>query len=48
MICSVCSGHLKPLGRLGNRRHYRCSDCGMESSVEIKESEEENAEEDKN
>lgn len=30
--CSACGGMLIPLGALGNRTHYRCRACGLESS----------------
>jgi hypothetical protein len=30
--CSQCGGPLVPLGSLGKRKHYRCRNCGMDSS----------------
>jgi hypothetical protein len=30
--CMVCGGPRYLLGSLGNRRHYRCRNCGMGSS----------------
>lgn len=32
--CLACGGQLEPLGSLGNRRHYRCRNCGLDTSVE--------------
>lgn len=32
--CSQCGGPLVPLGSLGKRKHYRCRNCGMDSSKE--------------
>jgi hypothetical protein len=30
--CQLCGGPLVPLGRLGNRDHLTCRDCGMACS----------------
>lgn len=30
--CPVCDGRCESLGRLGEREHYRCRDCGMNCS----------------
>ena len=30
--CPVCGGDLEPLGRLGNREHFKCRHCGMMAS----------------
>lgn len=30
--CSQCGGPLIPLGSLGSRKHYRCRNCGAQSS----------------
>ena len=30
--CSECGGPLTELGSLGSRKHYRCRNCGMDSS----------------
>jgi hypothetical protein len=35
LVCPACEGLLVLLGALGNRRYYRCSDCGIDSSTEI-------------
>ena len=32
--CPMCSGPGVPLGKLGNRQHYRCRNCGMDFSHE--------------
>lgn len=32
--CPACGGWLELLGALGRRYHFRCSDCGMDSSAE--------------
>jgi hypothetical protein len=32
-ICSACGGELESLGTLGNRAHYRCRRCGLDSST---------------
>jgi hypothetical protein len=29
--CSLCGGRLEELGKLGNKTHYRCVNCGMQS-----------------
>jgi tRNA(Ile2) C34 agmatinyltransferase TiaS len=34
LSCPECNGHLDSLGTLGSLDHYRCSDCGLNSSVE--------------
>ena len=31
-FCDVCGGECFILGTLGNRTHYRCRNCGMDSS----------------
>jgi hypothetical protein len=33
-ICSTCGGPLMLLGALGSRTHYRCRNCGLDSSTE--------------
>jgi hypothetical protein len=33
--CSICDGPLMLLGVLGNRKHMRCRNCGMDFSKEI-------------
>jgi hypothetical protein len=34
--CPACGGDSYPLGTLGRREHFRCRDCGMDSSrVEV-------------
>lgn len=33
--CPVCQGPLVVLGDLGNRRHYRCRNCGSETSERL-------------
>lgn len=30
--CSVCGGERQVLGALGGRTHFRCRNCGMQSS----------------
>ena len=32
--CGACGGELMELGKLGNRVHARCRNCGLESSME--------------
>jgi hypothetical protein len=32
MTCPLCGGPLGYLGQLGDRIHYRCRDCGADSS----------------
>ena len=32
--CPACGGNLTSLGALGNLSHYRCRDCGADSSSE--------------
>lgn len=32
MNCPMCGGEVTEMGSLGNRTHYRCRDCGMDSS----------------
>lgn len=27
-VCPVCSGNVEPMGKLGNREHGRCRNCG--------------------
>jgi len=34
--CPVCRGDLHPLGRLGFLEHYRCRQCGIQTSREIR------------
>lgn len=34
--CSLCGGDAHPIGTLGNLAWYRCRDCGMNSSREVK------------
>ncbi len=36
MKCRLCGGLLMFLGRLGLLKHYRCRDCGMQSSRKVK------------
>lgn len=33
--CASCSGSLAYLGTLGNREHYRCRNCGMDTSTPV-------------
>ncbi len=33
--CKACGGQLVKLGGLGNLMHYRCRDCGMDSSRKV-------------
>ena len=33
--CQFCNGTLNKMGILGNREHYNCQQCGMESSVDL-------------
>ena len=35
LFCEFCNGTLNKLGILGNREHYNCQQCGMESSVDL-------------
>ena len=35
LTCSACGGELVALGALGNRAHFRCRACGLDSSVEV-------------
>ena len=35
LFCEYCNGTLNLLGILGNREHYNCQQCGMETSVDI-------------
>lgn len=32
IACSECGGDMVTLGRLGNLEHFRCRDCGIDSS----------------
>jgi len=32
--CGACGGELTSLGTLGNRKHYRCRNCGADQSKE--------------
>lgn len=34
--CPNCPGQAYELGGLGNLKHYRCRDCGIQFSVKIK------------
>jgi hypothetical protein len=34
-LCDLCGGELFDLGRLGNRQHQRCRNCGAEGSYVI-------------
>lgn len=36
LTCRACGGELVALGILGNRAHFRCRACGLDSSVEIR------------
>jgi len=40
--CQECHGQLIPMGTLGNRVHYRCRNCGMQFSKEVKKLREQN------
>jgi hypothetical protein len=33
--CSLCGGDLVWMGNLGNRMHFRCRNCGIDSSSEV-------------
>jgi hypothetical protein len=33
--CSYCGGERQPFGQLGNRLHYRCRNCGLQTSEEF-------------
>lgn len=35
--CSMCGGDAQLIGRLGNRKNYRCESCGMDISKELDE-----------
>ena len=35
LFCEYCNGTLNLLGVLGNKEHYNCQQCGMETSVDI-------------
>ena len=35
MYCEYCNGTLNKLGILGNREHYNCQQCGMETSIDL-------------
>lgn len=35
-MCSICGGECIELGALGWRKHFRCRDCGMESSRDVR------------
>jgi len=37
-VCGNCQGPLTLLGKLGNLTHYRCRNCGMDTSIEEKKS----------
>lgn len=32
IVCPLCDGPVEPLGKLGEREHYRCRNCGMDCS----------------
>ena len=34
-VCPACGGPLEVLGMLGNRRHSRCRNCGIDTSKEM-------------
>jgi len=34
--CGMCGGDLHPLGRLGDREHYVCRQCGGQFSRQAK------------
>lgn len=34
--CPMCGGEAQLMGQLGNRKHYRCRDCGWDSSKKAK------------
>ena len=35
LFCEICGGTLNKLGILGNREHYNCQQCGMETSIDL-------------
>jgi hypothetical protein len=35
LFCEICGGTLNKLGILGNREHYNCQQCGMETSINL-------------
>lgn len=35
--CEVCSGDKVFMGKLGNLNHYRCRNCGKDSSVNLED-----------
>lgn len=35
-VCPTCGGELNELGTLGRRKHFRCRNCGMESSRDVR------------
>lgn len=35
MNCSICNGILVLLGRLGWLTYFRCRDCGMDFTIEV-------------
>lgn len=37
MNCGICNGELEYMGTLGELDHYRCRNCGMDSSKQIEE-----------
>jgi len=39
LFCEICGGTLNKLGILGNREHYNCQQCGMESSYDLSQEE---------
>ncbi len=40
IFCEICGGTLNKLGILGNKEHYNCQQCGMESSYDLSRKEE--------
>lgn len=39
MECDACGGQCVLMGALGRRVHYRCQDCGLDSSRMLEEGE---------
>ena len=35
LFCEICGGTLNKLGIFGNREHYNCQQCGMETSIDL-------------
>ncbi len=44
--CSICTGHCEAMGKLGNRLHLRCRYCGMQSSIEVSDEEDDDEQRD--